>query len=137
MAFVKYVLAQTGLFPRCEPDVDDVFKAAKAVHEIKRLYNEHGVLLWYVFPRKFDKLHIRELKRLFSDNGVLLRVHYSHRYNERVLAVRDRGQRFVYDVKKVYENNDYFEKVKEYRETEVAERRKKVDRIQKIFAKPR
>ena len=46
MGYAKYVLSQTGLFPRWEPNAAGALDAANKVFEIK--YHENGY--YYIIP---------------------------------------------------------------------------------------
>lgn len=124
MVFIKYVLWRSGLCPKYMPDVSDVSKAAEDVRDIQRLRKES----WYVFPKNWDIKYIIKLRRLFRANGVFLHPHYSRYYQEWILRVADRNQRFMWNVKDVFDDASNFEKVKKSRQAQMVAYGNKIEK---------
>lgn len=117
MAYMKYLLSRTGLFPKMEPGIEDVLKAATIAHEVKYV-TRNGRGYYYVIPASKNLAHLRELMQLFSSNGVILRPHKSEHYDCLVLVVPYRGQKFMHDVAMVNRDEKNFQDVlEEYNQT--------------------
>ena len=125
MGVVKYLLAQTGFFPRFERDVRDIVEVAELIYAIQSSPKNRNVL--YVRLKRWDNVNSEKIKKMFKNNGVILKQHYSLYFGEHVLQVRDRGQQFVLDVMDVCKDSSNFESIKKRREAEIrSERSKKV-----------
>ncbi|MBR6363527.1 MAG: hypothetical protein IKS08_00345 [Alphaproteobacteria bacterium] len=112
MGYAKYVLSQTGLFPRWEPNAAGALDAANKVFEIK--YHENGY--YYIIPSKTDLRYLYDMVDIFASNGVILRPHKSGHYRCFVFRVPNNGQQFIKDVRHLIENPSESERTKYCRE---------------------
>ena len=114
MAYVKYLLGKTGLFPKCEPQAYDVLKAAFQAYEIRKVQNAHGKTYFCVMPGTYNLQDIYNMVLLFRANGVFLvpkKPKESNNCKTVVFWVRDRGQQFMQDAFHVNQNADNFQQV--------------------------
>ena len=114
MVYMKYLLGKTGLFPKCEPQVSDVLRAAFQAHEIRKTRNARGKKYFCVIPATYNFKEIYGMVRVFRANGVFLipRVPKKNNRNQSVVFwVRDRGQQFMQDALRVNQNANNFQKV--------------------------
>ena len=111
---VKYLLAKTGLFPKWEPQVYDVLKAAFRAHEIRKVRNARGKVYYCIIPSERDFSKIYHMVRLFREHGVFFIPKLpkeSNRTQTPVFWVRDRGQQFMQDAFVVNQNANNFQNV--------------------------
>lgn len=111
MVYMKYLLGKTGWFPKLEPNVEDVLIASDMVYAVKNVVTPNKSHYYYVIPANYEIKYLYNLLRIFRANGVWLKPHKSKNYNARVFRVRDKGQIFMRDVARVYQNIDNFQKV--------------------------
>ena len=111
MRYMKYLLYKTGHFPKYEPDVADVLRAAICVHEIKAVVTPKGRHYFYVLPARQDWAYLSEVMRIFRSNGIILLPHKSRHYEGLVLRVPNRNQQFMLDVTRVNKDSDEFQKM--------------------------
>lgn len=123
MLLVKYFLSKTGLFPKWEPQVNDVLEVALESYEVKRVTTPHGEKYFYVFPAFANSEVASKIVRKCRANGVILHRHHSRHYDTYVYRVRDRGQRFMHDVMRVSQHAGNFQEIMKRRETERANKK--------------
>ncbi|MBQ6736757.1 MAG: hypothetical protein IJQ90_04735 [Alphaproteobacteria bacterium] len=111
MVYMKYLLGQTGLFPKWEPKVEDVLYAASCVRDVKHIVTPRRNHYYYVRPNAYDIRSVYSMLPVFRANGVILRPHRSHNYHSIVFRVPNRGQRFMHDVMRVTSDSENFHKV--------------------------
>lgn len=132
MVYMKYLLSKTGLFPKWEPQISDVLRAAFQSHEIKNVVTPRGKYYYYVIPMNSNLRHMYELARVFRANGVILLPHKSRKYDTVVFRVRNHGQPFMRDAMRVNMDAGNFQKILAERNLEM----KKDDPIiKKLFGK--
>lgn len=132
MVYMKYLLSKTGMFPKWEPQVSDVLRAAFQAHEIKNVITPSGKSYYYVIPADSNFRHVYELVRVFRANGIILMPHRSRKYNSIVFRVHNRGQRFMYDAMRVNLNAGSFQDVLAERKLEMP---KDDPLVKKLFGK--
>ncbi len=111
MVYMKYLLGQTGLFPKWEPKVEDVLEAIGELDEVKNIVTPRGDCYYYVIPLSYDLRSIHRMLRLFRANGVWLVPHVSRNYYQVVFRARNNGQEFLRDVMRVNRDIENFHKV--------------------------
>lgn len=111
MGYTRYMLSKTGLFPKMEPDVADVLKAATMVHDVKYIVTPRGGKYYYVIPVNNNLRNMVDVMRIFRSNGVTLRLHKSGHYKSWIFRTPSRGQRFMRDVMRVNHDIDSFQRV--------------------------
>ena len=130
MAYVKYLLGKTGLFPKYRPQVYDVLKAAFRACEIRKTVNSRGKKYYCIMPTTCDFKELYEMVILFRENGVFIkpkRTKENNRNQSMVFWVRDRGQQFMHDVFRVNQDAGNFQ--------DVVQRYNKQTTLQKLFGK--
>lgn len=130
MAYVKYLLGKTGLFPKYRPQVYDVLKAAFRACEIRKTVNSRGKKYYCIMPATCDFKELYEMMILFRENGVFIkpkRTKKNNRNQSMVFWVRDRGQQFMQDAFRVNQNAGNFQ--------DVVQRYNKQTVLQKLFGK--
>jgi len=111
---VKYLLSKTGLFPKWEPDVYDVLKAAFMAYEIRKTRNARGKKYFCIIPSDRDMKEIYRMAHVFRRNGVFLIPKLpkeTNRTQTLVFWVRDRGQQFMCDATRVNQNANNFQQI--------------------------
>ena len=114
MSYVKYLLGKTGLFPKCEPQIYDVLKAAFQAYEIRKTQTARGHKYFCVIPGTYRLDDINKMVQLFRANGVFLVPKKPKKTNNCktiVFWVRDRGQPFMQDTFRVNQNANNFQQV--------------------------
>lgn len=107
MSYTKYILNKTGLFPKWNPRVEDIFDVARNydVTTVK------GLGYYYVIPTNYDFRYICKMLHTFRSNGIILRPHRSRYYNALVFRVPNRNQQFMHDVIRVSQDWNNFEQI--------------------------
>ena len=131
MIYAKYLLSKTGLFPKWEPQVSDVLRAAFRAYEVKDVTTSRGRRYYYVIPMDNNLGHMYDMVCVFRANGVILRPCRGEGGGTVAFRVPNRGQEFMRDVLRVNQNANNFQKV-------LAERQNKAIKntnLQKWFGK--
>lgn len=100
MGYVRYVLSQTGLFPRWEPNAASALEAAGKISEIKDEQNGY----YYILSDRYNLSYLCSVFEIFASNGVILRPYKSKDDGRFVFRVPNNGQQFIKDVKHLNEH---------------------------------
>lgn len=111
MVYMKYLLSKTGWFPKWEPEISDVLKAASMIYEVKNIVTPNKNRYYYVIPNNYSIRHMWDMLRVFRANGVILRPHRSRKYRELLFRVPNHGQQFMQDVMRVSQDVNNVQKV--------------------------
>lgn len=111
MIYAKYLLSKTGLFPKWEPQVSDVLRAAFCAYAVKDVITSRGRRYYYVIPMNTNVQHMYDMARIFRANGVILRPCRGMDGVSVAFRVPNRGQEFMRDVMRVNENANNFQSV--------------------------